>query len=370
MAEGVDKSKVKEEYTVSEEEYRLLRAFQALGVQPDPVDISRVNRALRTEPGVSQPRDEHQRGSSYHFPKISSFYGEDGKGDVTWETFKYEVQGLLHQSGFTNDQILLGLRRSLKGEASDRVRRLGSEATVDEIMAQLENDYGTLESPESMMQKLYTCKQAADESVQKFATRLEDCFDKVVSLGGMKRDEKGKLKDLLHNGLRQNLKHLTLYQRDKCTTYEEFKKEVRRVESQMKDEVASPKHGTCKAAVPAKKTEVEELQEVKQMLIDLTKRMDKAEQSKDQAQQKTDDYGGYRQYKSNRGGYRDTSQRGGFRGRGSYQPKRPLAGRTFMPTCYLCNEKGHVQWNCPKILGQMTCSKCKQKGHITRDCPN
>ena len=78
----------------------------------------------------------------------------DGKGEVTWSTFKFEVEGLM-SGKFTPEQILLGIRRALKGEAGDRIRRLGSGATLDYVMKQLENDYGTLESKESIMKQLY-----------------------------------------------------------------------------------------------------------------------------------------------------------------------------------------------------------------------
>jgi len=49
---------------------------------------------------------------------LSTFYGEDEKGDVTWSTFKFEVENLM-SGKFTPEQILLGIRRALKGETGD-----------------------------------------------------------------------------------------------------------------------------------------------------------------------------------------------------------------------------------------------------------
>lgn len=51
----------------------------------------------------------HRQGGTYHFPKMSSFYGVDGKGE-SWETFKFEVEPLVVEKGFSEEQIILGVR--------------------------------------------------------------------------------------------------------------------------------------------------------------------------------------------------------------------------------------------------------------------
>jgi hypothetical protein len=83
---------------------------------------------------------------------------------------------------------------------------------------------------------------------------------------------------------------------------------------------------------------------------------EKTDQQQQQQQQQKSYYGGQQQY---RGGYR-FQQRGGYysgwnrnrgyqgRGRGTYVPRRPLASNTFMGTCYICNEKGHMARDCTK----------------------
>lgn len=77
----------------------------------------------------------------YQFPKLSYFYGEDNKGDVTWETFKFEIESLVTERIFTEEQLLLGIRRAVKGTASDIVRRLGTGASVREIVKKLDSTY-------------------------------------------------------------------------------------------------------------------------------------------------------------------------------------------------------------------------------------
>jgi len=34
---------------------------------------------------------------SFNFPKMSTFFGEEGRGEVSWPTFKYEVESLLNE---------------------------------------------------------------------------------------------------------------------------------------------------------------------------------------------------------------------------------------------------------------------------------
>lgn len=62
---------------------------------------------IRTDRGTT-PSDNHESTHrSYSYPKIAIFYGEKGKGEVTWETFKFEVESLLAEKYFSRVQIRL-----------------------------------------------------------------------------------------------------------------------------------------------------------------------------------------------------------------------------------------------------------------------
>jgi hypothetical protein len=49
----------------------------------------------------------------YHFPKLSIFYADESKGEVSWETFKFEIGSLMTVNMLTEEQILLGIKRAV-----------------------------------------------------------------------------------------------------------------------------------------------------------------------------------------------------------------------------------------------------------------
>ena len=181
-------------------EEKLLAALTLLGLEPkirgpeDVVDLMKAFRKAKEDPGKESAKMTH------HYPKFSTFFRDEGKNDVSWASFKYEVESQLAEKNYSEDQILQGIRRSLKGSAYDKLCILGIGASVMEILAKLESDFGTVESKESVMRKFYSCAQKDDENVESFACRLEDLYDKAVRLGAIKRTDRDILKDGFHSG--------------------------------------------------------------------------------------------------------------------------------------------------------------------------
>ncbi len=110
---------------VSESDLKLLEAFHALSVEPkieSPADLVSFMKHFGKE---ERDRDPHGLGAiprvptlgvtGHSFPRISTFYGEEGKGEVSWPTFKFEVDSLRTEHLFSDEQILLGIRRAVKG---------------------------------------------------------------------------------------------------------------------------------------------------------------------------------------------------------------------------------------------------------------
>ena len=83
---------------------------------------------------------------------------------------------------FSEEQIMQGIRRALKGNSSDVVRRLGTGVTVKQIIDKLESTFGNIETKESILSKFFSCKQKPSETITTYASRLEELFSQAVTL--------------------------------------------------------------------------------------------------------------------------------------------------------------------------------------------
>ena len=264
--------------------------------------------------------------------------------------------------------------------------------TVNFVLEQLGREYGTLESKESATRKFFSCEQKSNETVQQFATRLEDLYDRALQLKAFVSRDRSILKEIFYSGLKPEIKHLTTYQRDRMSNYEEFKWEVRKIESEMSGKSAEDSKKGSKPAAAAVNVatkddkESKEMTKVTQILEQLNNRIAALEKQKEDRsaegatgysphwqagnnQQWGSGYYGNGYGRGYRGNGRGNGRGGQGRGRGDKKPHRPLAAKTMAPLCFICNEKGHFQRNCPAILEQIGCFKCKQKGHLGKDCP-
>ena len=150
---------------------KLLKGMEQIKVEEEDID-TRPPRHVRDD-DARQPRGNTDRHpTSYYYPKLSSFGGESGKGDVNWECFKFEIQALQADGVCSKEQILHGIRKSVRGEISEILRRLGTNITINEVIAKLQATYGNIESKETVMNKFYKCTQQPKESVTRYATRL------------------------------------------------------------------------------------------------------------------------------------------------------------------------------------------------------
>ena len=384
-------------------EKKLLEAFHGLHLDPNiesTEDLikfmsgfgaikTKVKKETAHDLGTDAPitaEPTFQKGG-HQYAKLPCFYGDD-KGEVSWATFKFEVDALINDKMFNKEQILLGIRRAVKGDAGDIVRRLGTGVSVKEVMKKLNTTFGDIETRETIFRKLYSCTQGPTESVTKFASRLEELFAQAVELGALKRTQEDILKDILFQGLRRELKQQAAYKYDTINDYDRFKIELRKLESEDKDVSASDKDvKKCKAAVDVGgKRGDSEMMEMRRLLDRLNEKIDKMEKDKEEDRKYSDgqQYGvrfrGGGTYRGNnqhsvdrgrgRGQFGQGSGRGHFgQGRGQFgQGSRGQFGQgssrgqlgqgsgrgqygqdTYGPTCYNCGLEGHIARRCPKV---------------------
>jgi len=198
--------------------------------------------------------------------------------------------------------------------------------------------------------------------VETFASRLEELFDQAVKLNALMRSESELLKQVLHTGLRKDLRHLSIYYADKITDYDEFKRELRKMEAELEENVVSEKK-VCKPVINMEKKDTNEIKELSEIVEKLQNLIDILEKEKEDTKYQHNRYDGNSRHRG-----RGTSEyRGGPGGRSVYRPQRPTAGNAFVSTCYHCNERGYVKRDCP-LLG-VVCFKCNERGHKRINCP-
>lgn len=336
---------------ISDADRRILDAIHRLHITPGQLDA--IHRLHISPDQPSQPSHSSQ------YPRLSNFNGD--KGDVSWETYKFEIEAVVRAGSFTENQILLGIRRSVRGEPGDIVRRLGIEATLDDVVTKLNSTYGFIDTREMVLKKFYSCTQQAGEKLTSFASRLEELFAQACDLKALRRTDSEVLKQVLYQGLQKDLKQMATYHCNTVDDYDRFKIELRKMEA----DLGSGEKKPCKPAVNTHADS--ELSEVKELLKKLNDRIDKIEKNKEEDSSKRPQNS---QYKYSGKGRQFSYKSGDIdrsRGRGKYT--RPTGRGTFMPNpnCFTCNEKGHLARDCP-LKNIPRCFNCNKPGHFARNC--
>lgn len=266
---------------MDEEDQKLLDAFKALNIKPK-ADTAEELKAWLTDYGsvkeenVTEPvpkTEVKQVITSSHQPRISIFYGDTDsltKGEVTYDQWKYEVQSLMYEKTYKQEVILQAIRRSLRGEASRILMRLGPGVSFIGILEKFESVYGVVDSKECLLAKFYSAKQKEKESVTEWSCRLEDILNKAAERGLVKHgDTNDMLRSMLWTGMRQDFKDISGYKFEMIKDFDKLRVELRKIEqyhegqsdtktikTESKD-VLNPSESTCK-----KKTEMEEVKDM------------------------------------------------------------------------------------------------------------
>ena len=191
-----------------------------------------------------------------HLPKISLFSGEHKvkPGEISFDSWKYEVSCLLREKTYPTASIAPAVRRSLRGEAGEIARFLGPQATIEEIMTKLEQVYGTVESGAVLLQQVYLCKQEPNESASTFGLRLQLLAFKCRERGGISSDDIDKtLKTIFWHGLcDENMRNALRHKYAAMKSFDEVIKNVRITEQETRECRAHIAEGGTKDKPPLK----------------------------------------------------------------------------------------------------------------------
>ncbi|CAC5401144.1 unnamed protein product [Mytilus coruscus] len=147
--------------------------------QSIPVTTTNVTSSVTSNPAVMSSGNVQTLTSLPNYtPRISTFFGEPGKGEATYNLWRYEVDSL-RKSTFAPHIVDLLIRRSLRGEAEKVAMRLGPEASLDQLLNKLEVNYGLSIQHDKLMEEFYSAKQKPNEDITAWANRLEDLLYKA-----------------------------------------------------------------------------------------------------------------------------------------------------------------------------------------------
>ena len=258
----------------SESDRKLFDAFHQLHITPHVETSTDLLQFLSQFGKLVTDHDPSPSTASHHFPELSTFHSDESKSDTSWETFHFEITSLLTEKVFTKEQILLGIRRTVKGTAADILRRLGPGVTLETVLQKFQSVYGTIESKESILRKFYSCQQLPKETITLYSTRLEEIYSQAVTLGALPQDDK-ILQRVLYHGLTTDIKHMATYKNDVIQDYDKFKIELRKIEA----DLTSTSQKQCHAQVNVEK-KPSEYGEIKELLQKLNERMTRLKSSK------------------------------------------------------------------------------------------
>jgi len=272
-----------------------------------------------------------------HSPKLGLFSGDNGKGEISFEQWKYEVLSL-QREGLAEATIQQCIRRSIRGTAAAAVHNLGELSSVADIVDKLDQIFGNVLPPENILETFYSARQLKTETVASWACRLEGIMAQIRKKERLSReDEDSRLKSKFFAGLNKpSVKTAVRHKYDQGASYKELLVAARVAE--LEDTTAVH----AQQSVP--NAEAKKFDDLMAAVEKLTKRFDRLEQQQQQSKEN-------KNAQSKKG-----NQHSQFQQQQHFPPQQPssqpLSGqqqqwRTFNGTCYNCGAFGHRRYECP-----------------------
>lgn len=372
---------------ISEDEKKLLQSFRTLKIKPKadtPEDLQQWLTGMRRE-----VKPEIVTTQTIALPtnrRLSIFYGDISslvRGEALYDQWRYEVTSLQADS-YKEQDIIEAIRRSVRGDASRVLMRLGTGIKVEDILQKFDSVYGVVETNKALLAKFYSAKQGQEENIQDWSCRLEDIWFRALQHHLVEQhDTDEMLRSMFWNGLRPEFKDVSGYIYDKVGDFDSLRVELKKIEQdQMERLVDRVKSVHAKSALEKpdeSRKEVRDLRHkleavestvsaMKEQLSDIHRMLkpggDRFDQEAGVTQQHARDQRYRGRHRYTRGGrnydrgnrhqsyytpvyeHNDRQQSDHTPSYSHHESRRNTGEADSGPLCFRCNQYGHYRWEC------------------------
>jgi hypothetical protein len=230
--------------------------------------------------------------------------------------------------------IFDAIRASLTGKAGAIMARLGTDATVKDLLDKMDSVFGEVGAEADCLAAFFGARQQPKESIADWSCRLEQLLDAARRQAELPKKPDVLLRNMLWTGLQPDLKDATLYLYDTAQSFDSLRVALRRFEKSRQEPVKKEEPAKCKAA--QRKTDNSELgqlrseiKELKDIVSGITMHLGATAINNPSAQTVPIRTAA------------DHFATGGYRGQG-----RGTTGHQEEPTCHRCGQTGHLQIGC------------------------
>ena len=245
-------------------------------------------------------------------PRLPKFTGVVSKSEPSFRLWRFEVDNL--RTSHRDVVVKRAIQKSLSGTAAEVRMRLGSDATVDQILNKLENIFGTVLTKDQLLSDFHSSKQKSNESVAEWSCRLEELLNHPLLLSA--GDRNSMLKSKFFSGLQSIQIKNAVRHKFESGSYDELLVSARAAEEEFKSDKAVAKPQVVNPAPDKWDLLVKELREIKGKMSEWESKFKSDSASNTNA------------------------------------ASSKQANDSSQITCNYCKKKGHLKKNCVKLLNK------------------